>query len=314
MNKNTEKWFWNAIKVLVLIGLAYIIFFQISLPKLIDAIKRTNLFWLGAAVFMYFLVTVLISYRFKKGLEFLKNKIGYTQLYLSNMFGMLCSDVTPGRFGYAAVVYDLNKRAKIKIADGLAVLGIVGATDMLAKGICALIGLLFLVFVFNSSIFIQTALVSVAIIILVSCVFLVIVWFDIKHFDKLIKSMPIIGNWVFKFINEFRRSGKALKKKFIFFMALTPIFWLIRGLEWYFIGKATGANLPFLTLFMLHPLLTAIRYVPVTPAGIGLFEEIMILGLGIFGVAPENALLFAFFDRVDNIFVDVIGAFGFRRD
>jgi uncharacterized protein (TIRG00374 family) len=313
VNKKIETYFWNAIKVLIAIALLYFIFVEINIQRLIESVYQINIPWLLLAIFMYFILSIFLAYRFYKGLHFLKTKISYIKVYLSNMFGMLCSDVTPGRFGYAAVVYDLHKREKLKMAPGLAVLGVIGATDMLAKGIYALAGLLFLVFVVSSSVFVQAALLSSAFIIFVGCAFLVICWFDFKHLDSFIKKTPFIGKWLFDFIEHFRNAGKRLKSKFLFFIALTFIMWFIRGAEWYFLGRATGVNLPFLTLFMLHPLLTAVRYVPLTPAGIGLFEGIVIVGFSIFGVPAENALLFSFFDRIDNIVIDVVGIYGFRR-
>ena len=66
-----------------------------------------------------------------------------------------------------------------------------------------------------------------------------------------------------------------------------------------------GINLSYLTFFFLHPLLTVIRYVPLTPAGIGIFEGATILGFSLFGVPAENALLLSFFDRIDNVIVDL---------
>jgi len=79
----------------------------------------------------------------------------------------------------------------------------------------------------------------------------------------------------------------------------------LRGLEWYFIGLSLGMNMNYIIYLALHPLLTAIKFIPLTPSNIGLFEFALIYGLGGFGFIAELSVLFGLLDRLDNVF-DII--------
>jgi uncharacterized membrane protein YbhN (UPF0104 family) len=58
--------------------------------------------------------------------------------------------------------------------------------------------------------------------------------------------------------------------------------WIIKGFEWYFLGYALGiTQIPWIAYFLIHPLVTALAFVPITPAGIGVQEFGII---GIFGL------------------------------
>lgn len=313
MDSENKKYLWSGLKIGIAVLLIYVIFKNLNIETLVESIKQVNMFWIAFAIIIYVFLSMFMAFRFYMGLKFMKEKISYFKIYWANLFGLLCSDFTPGRFGYAAIVYDLNKKYKIPLSKGLVVLSISGATDMLAKGVYALIGLLFLVFIVNNSIMVQGALLSAGAVIFAGCVFLYITWFDFKHLDNFIKKLPVLGKRLHEFVVNFRTAGKELKSKFMFFMMLTFVSWMIRGLEWYALSLACGVGLPFFTILMLQPLLTAVRYIPITPAGIGLFEGVVILGFSIFGIPPESALLFAFFDRVNNIFVDLFGLVELRK-
>jgi uncharacterized membrane protein YbhN (UPF0104 family) len=60
--------------------------------------------------------------------------------------------------------------------------------------------------------------------------------------------------------------------------------------------------------FLIHPLVTALGFVPITPAGAG-FQEFGILGIftNLIGVAAGRATAFALLSRGLIIFEDLIG-------
>jgi glycosyltransferase 2 family protein len=63
---------------------------------------------------------------------------------------------------------------------------------------------------------------------------------------------------------------------------LTLACWILKGFEWYFLGYALGiTQIPWIAYFLIHPLVTALGFVPITPAGIGVQEFGII---GIFGL------------------------------
>jgi uncharacterized membrane protein YbhN (UPF0104 family) len=95
---------------------------------------------------------------------------------------------------------------------------------------------------------------------------------------------------------------------------LTFACWLLKGFEWYFLGLALGITLnsnlgiAWFAFFLIHPLVTALAFVPITPAGAG-FQEFGIVGILtlLFGVAAAPAAAFALLSRGLLIFEDLAG-------
>jgi uncharacterized protein (TIRG00374 family) len=84
--------------------------------------------------------------------------------------------------------------------------------------------------------------------------------------------------------------------------------WILKGFEWYFLGLALGiTQIGWLGFFLLHPLVTALGFVPLTPSGIG-FQEGAIVGVfALLGMSTPQALAFALLSRVLLIVEDLIG-------
>ena len=91
-------------------------------------------------------------------------------------------------------------------------------------------------------------------------------------------------------------------------IGLTMICWILKGFEWYFLGLALGITyVPWIAYFLIHPLVTALAFVPITPAGIGV-QEFGIIGiLGLLGVPVELAGAFALLARGLLIIEDLVG-------
>ena len=91
-------------------------------------------------------------------------------------------------------------------------------------------------------------------------------------------------------------------------MFISTLSWIMKGFEWYFLGLALGiTNIGYLGFFLLHPLITAFGFVPLTPSGIG-FQEGAIVGIFLLlGVDVRLALAFAILSRSLLIIEDLIG-------
>jgi uncharacterized protein (TIRG00374 family) len=89
---------------------------------------------------------------------------------------------------------------------------------------------------------------------------------------------------------------------------ISTLSWILKGFEWYFLGLALGiTNIGWLGFFLLHPLITAFGFVPLTPSGIG-FQEGAIVGIFLLlGVDIRLALAFAVLSRALLILQDLIG-------
>ena len=83
--------------------------------------------------------------------------------------------------------------------------------------------------------------------------------------------------------------------------------WIFAALQWYFLGKAIGIEISFFSFFLLHPLISILMFVPLSPAGLGLMEGGIILVFSFFGISPALGMAFSVLVRVSILVVDIIG-------
>ncbi|MCW1296190.1 MAG: flippase-like domain-containing protein [Candidatus Parvarchaeota archaeon] len=293
------------LRILLGLILLAIVLASIDLKALAQAILRIRIEFLALAVLAYFFLDLILSYRLFRCLNVIGYKISWKDTFWTHLFGMLLSNVTPGRAGYIGLIYLLNKKKKVPVTKSLSCIGTIESIELIVKAIQALFGLAFIIYVTKNETLTQFGLIGIAIILFMSCTFLLLCWKEIRILNKIVENFPFFGKKVMQLIKEFKGASKTLKSKALFIASFSILGWIARGIEWTFIGYACNINLPFYVFFLLHPILTAIRYVPLTPAGIGMFEGITILGFTIFNVPMENALLLSFFDRIDNVIIDL---------
>ena len=75
-----------------------------------------------------------------------------------------------------------------------------------------------------------------------------------------------------------------------------------------FIGLALGiTQIGWLGFFLLHPLVTALSFVPLTPSGIGFQESVITAVFVLLGMSAPQALAFSLLSRVLVIVEDLVG-------
>jgi uncharacterized protein (TIRG00374 family) len=112
-------------------------------------------------------------------------------------------------------------------------------------------------------------------------------------------------------LEEYKESSGATSKAIPEIIGLTMVCWILKGFEWWFLGYALGISeltaLWWLAFFLIHPLVTALAFIPITPAGIGV-QEFGIVGiLGLLGVPVAMAGVFALLARGLLILEDLVG-------
>jgi len=115
-------------------------------------------------------------------------------------------------------------------------------------------------------------------------------------------------------LEDYKASSRSTSRAIPEIIVLTVACWIIKGFEWYFLGYALGiTQIPWIAYFLIHPLVTALAFVPITPAGIGVQEFGII---GIFGLilnSPANPAIlptiaaFALLARGLLVFEDLAG-------
>jgi uncharacterized protein (TIRG00374 family) len=109
-------------------------------------------------------------------------------------------------------------------------------------------------------------------------------------------------------LEEYKDSSKKTRKAIPEIVGLTMICWILKGFEWYFLGWALGiTQIPWLGYFLIHPLVTALGFVPITPAGAGVQEFGILATFSLMGVLSAPAAAFALLARGLLIIEDLAG-------
>jgi glycosyltransferase 2 family protein len=278
-----------------------------------------------ALVFLaYFGINLLFTIRLRRVLAKDNVKTTFGKTLLAQYAGMLTSDVTPGRSGYILTPVYL-KDQNVPASKGLSsVLGIqtIEFLVKVAGGVGALIYLVNFVSPTTwNEIFPQTvaginlglliAGLGIGLMLLGAIILALFTWSKraISVFDRIAKSRYLkrfTGGLMGK-LEEFKESSHSTRSAIPEIILLTLACWILKGFEWWFLGLALGLNVPWVAFFLIHPLVTALAFVPITPAGAGV-QEFGIIGiLGLLGVAAGPAGVFALLARGLLILQDLVG-------
>ncbi len=291
-------------------------------------ILTVNIDYLLLAFLMYFGINVLFAVRLRRVLSKNGVKTSFGKTLLAQYAGMLTSDVTPGRSGYILTPVYLRDQGVPTSKSLSSVLGIQTFEFVIkvAGGIGAVILLvttvspgtwnaIFPTQIVGVNIGLLVAILGVSLMMVGAGILAAFTWSKkaISIFDRFAKWRILkrfTGGLIGK-LEEYKESSGATSKAIPEIVLLTLACWLIKGFEWWFLGYALGISQLtgswWLAFFLIHPLVTALAFIPLTPAGIGV-QEFGIVGiLGLLGVAAPIASVFALLARGLLVFEDLAG-------
>ncbi|MDR0372664.1 MAG: flippase-like domain-containing protein [Nitrososphaerota archaeon] len=284
-----------------------------------------NIGYFLLAFLMYFGINVFFTIRLRRVLAKDGVKTTFGKSLLAQYAGMLTSDFTPGRSGYILTPIYLRDQ-NVPTSKGLSSILGIQTIEFLVKvagGIGAVAYLVYMVPMTTWSEMFPQEIVGVNIGIIVAGLGIglmligAIVLAAFTWSKRAITVFDRIANWRFikRFtggligkLEEYKESAHSTQRAIPEIFALTMVCWALKGLEWYFLGLALGiTNVPLIAYFLIHPLVTALAFIPILPAGIGI-QEFGIIGiLGLLGVPIATAGVFAIIARFLLILQDLIG-------
>ncbi len=323
--KSSKRFLKYAIQIVFMIAIFAALLWYVGIGALYEALLTIKIEYLILAFIMYIGINILFTIRLQRVLAKDGIKTSFGKTLLAQYAGMLTSDVTPGRSGYILTPVYLRDQ-NIPTSKSLSTILGIQTIEFLAKvagGVGAVILLVNIVpmstwdtlfpgSILGINIGIIVAALGIAVMLTGAIVLAAFTWSQraIGLFDK-------IANWRFlkRFtgkligkLEEYKESAHSTQKAIPEIVVLTLLCWILKGFEWYFLGFALGiTDIHWLTYFLIHPLVTALAFVPITPAGIGV-QEFGIIGiLGLLGVPVDTAAAFALLARGILIIQDLIG-------
>ena len=281
-----------------------------GIDYIINTILTINVTYLLLAFLMYFGINLFFTVRLRYVLNKDGVKTSFGKTLLAQYAGMLTSDVTPGRSGYILTPVYLRDQSVPTSKSLSSVLGI-QTIEFLVKVIGGVGAAVYLIKTVPTSNWPTTTIpllgvnamffvicLGIALMLTGALILAAISWSSraISIFDRIANSRILkkfTGGLLGK-IEEYRGSAQKTRKVIPQIFLLTIICWVIKGFEWYFLGLALGiTQIPWLAYFLIHPLVTALAFVPITPAGAGV-QEFGILGImTLLFVSPSPATLAA---------------------
>ncbi|VVB95619.1 Lysylphosphatidylglycerol synthase TM region [uncultured archaeon] len=293
----------------IIIGILIItlILTQIDLGKVLSALKKTNLTYLILACLSYLCLDFVLASRLFYLLKKIGYHINYSSVFFSHIGGMIVGDITPGRSGYFLTPSILKKNAGTRVTDGMACIFAPQAIEFILKvgGAVAAIFYISRLSSINKDL-LTSAWLGIIFLLVVGIVMLIISWQKESVTFKFFQRLPFFNKFA-ENLSSFKERSIQVKGSINAILILYMIGWFFSALQWYYLGKALGIPLSFFDFFLLHPLITILMFVPISPAGLGIME---VGGIGIFlllKIAPESALAFFILVRVSILLVDIIG-------
>lgn len=293
----------------IIIGIAIIAFIlrKLNIDDVVSVLRQTNILFFILACLSYLCLNVVLSSRLLYLLKKIGYRIKYPPVFFSHMGGMVVGDITPGRSGYFLTPSILKKYAGVRITDGMACIFAPQGIEFILKVGGAIAAIFYISTLSSLS---SSLLVSVSIgaflILVVGISMLVISWRDENLTSRFIRKLPFFNKFT-ENLSAFKERNIRIKSSINAILLLYMIGWIFAALQWFYLGKALGIELSFFAFFLLHPLITILMFVPVSPAGLGLMEGGMIVVFSFFGISSAMGMAFSVLVRVSILVVDLIG-------
>lgn len=237
------------LQVIIGIFIIFVIFIKFDINDVVFVLKKTDYIFFILACISYLFLNFVLAGR----LDYLLTKIGYKPRYptvfLSHMGGMIVGDLTPGRSGYFLTPPILKKNTGTKITDGMACIFAPQGIEFILK-VGGAIAAIF--YISSRSPIRNDVLISVSIgailLLIVGILMLMISWRDEELTSKIVRKLPFFKNFTDK-VSFFKERSTQIKSSLNAILILYMIGWVFAGLQWFYLGKALGIQLPFFCLF-----------------------------------------------------------------
>ena len=299
----------SSIIVQIIIGIAIISFIlnKLDLADVVSTLKRTKPQFFILACISYVFLNIVLASR----LRYLLSRIGYRfkfiDVFFSHMGGMMIGDITPGRSGYFLTPSLLKKKLGSRVTDGMACIFAPQGIEFILKVGGAVAAIIYIsTFPGISNDILISASIGAAFLLVMGILMLIIAFRDEKLTSSFLGRLPFFKNYTTN-LSSFKERNIGIKENFNAILLFTIIGWVFAALHWYFLAKALGLELSYFDLFLLHPLLTILMFVPISPAGFGLLEGGAIIVFSLFTISAEPAMAFILLMRASILLVDLLG-------
>ncbi len=283
------------------------------------AILQVNPLNLLSAVGLFIASSTLVALALYVPLRDANPTVSVHKVVMASFGGQLLSDVTPARSGYFLTPIFVNRLAGIPVEQGMAGVLATGGVNAFVKAAVCLVGLgYFISFLPLPATVVDSLLIGVAILVVAGTILLLLMWE--KRMSKLIvkiEKLPIVGRKLHRVTDMFanlQQQGQMIKRSLVLvgFLILMSLIVSAAALYCIFLGIFETSSLSILDFFFMAAFASALTYIPITIAGLGVQEAgyvlllQLLLGMPLVAIDPR-LLAFAFITRALFTGTDIIG-------
>jgi uncharacterized protein (TIRG00374 family) len=282
------------LQIVFMVAIFGALLWYVGIGSLYNALLNIKIEYLLLAFLMYFGINLFFTVRLRRVLSKDGIKTSFGRTLLAQYAGMLTSDVTPGRSGYILTPVYLRDQNVPTSKSLSSILGI-QTVEFLVKVIGGIGAVIFLVEVVPTenwglfgtfagiNIGILVAGLGIALMLTGAILLAAFTWSQraISLFNNIANSrfLKRFAGGLMGRLEEYKESSHSTRRAIPEIAALTFACWILKGFEWYFLGLSLGiSQIPWIGYFLIHPLVTALAFVPITPAGAGV-QEFGIVGI-----------------------------------
>ena len=294
MKSDSRKITRVLLQIIIMAAIFGALLLYVGIGSLFVSLLNIKLEYLLLVFLAYFGINLLFMVRLRLVLRKDGIKKSFSKTLLAQYAGMLTSDITPGRSGYVLTPLYL-KDQEVPTSKSLSEILGIQTIEFLAKVAGGIGAVIFLIKIVPSQNWDQFGTIGgvnlglfiaglgIALMLTGAILLAAFAWSQraISLFDRIANSrfLERFAGGLIERLEEYKESAHKTRRAIPEIIILTLACRILKGFEWYFLGLALGiTQIPWIGYFLIHPLVTALGFVPITPAGAG-FQEFGIVGI-----------------------------------
>ncbi len=302
-----------------------------NLGDIFAVFLQVNLLYLLVAAALFIVSSIYVAFALYAPLRYSNPIPSIRKVIMASFAGQLMSDVTPVRSGYFLTPIFLNSLAGVPLDEGMTGVLSTGAINAIVKAVVCLVGLgYFVTFLPLQAAVVNSVFVGVAVLIVAGTFLLFLMWENrVSRLVVKLKKIPLVGNKLDDLIDLFanvQKGGRKIRRPLMTVAVMILMSLIVNSAALFFVFTGIWHNSPLnlLDFFLMASFASALTYIPVTIAGLGVQEAgyvlllQLLLGLPLTSIDPR-LLAFALITRALFTGTDIIGIgpllkVGLKRD
>jgi uncharacterized membrane protein YbhN (UPF0104 family) len=280
----------------LIVGIAILVWLlqMTSLRSVFAILPQINPINLVVAACLFIVASTFVALALYVPLRCSNPKLSVRKVVMASFAGQLLSDITPVRSGYFLTPIFLNNLADVSVGQGLTGVLTTGGINSIVKVAVCLIGLVYFASFLPLNTEVINALTAGILILFVGGVFLLLIMWE-KRFSSLVikfEKLPLVGGrlqGLTKMFNSIQEEGQRIKSSIIGVVSFIVLSLLCNAAALYFIFKGIWTStLSLIDFFFMASIASALTYVPITIAGLGVQEIGYVILLSLLLKMPIN--------------------------